>query len=62
MRIKPRKKPKKPNCHLVEGSLFCPGILSRTKQLKSKCKYCSYCSCGKSYVQKLNILNKFNNK
>lgn len=62
MRIKPRKRSKRPNCHLVEGSLFCPGILSRTKQLKSKCKHCSYCSCNKSYVQRFRILEKYNNK
>ena len=57
-----RKKPKKPKCHLVEGSLSCPGILSRTKQLKSKCKHYYYRSYGKNYFQILRRLEKYNNK
>ena len=62
MRINPWKKPNKPKCHLVENSLLCPGTLSRTKQLKSKCKYCSYYAGGKSYLKRLRELEKYNNK
>ena len=62
MRINPWKKRKKPNCHLGKGSLFCQGKFSRTKQLKSKCKYCSYCAGSKSYLKRLRELEKYNNK
>ena len=62
MRKKPWKKPKKPKCHLVENSLLCPGTLSRTKQLKSKCKHCYYCSYSKNYLQILREFKKYNNK
>ena len=62
MRIKPHKKLKKPNCHLIKSSLFCPGKFSRTGQLKSKCKYCYYYAGGKRCVKLFNILEKYNNK
>lgn len=62
MRINPWKKRKKPNCHLGKGSLFCQGKFSRTKQLKSKCKHCYYCSYSKNYLQTLRKLEKYNNK
>lgn len=63
MRINPWKKRKKPNCHLGKDSLFCPDVLSRTKQLKSKCKHCYYCPYSKKYLQTLRgELEKYNNK
>ena len=62
MRINPWKKRKKPNCHLGKGSLFCQGKFSRTKQLKSKCKHCYYCSYSKNYLQILKKKKKYNNK
>ena len=62
MRINPWKKRKKPNCHLGKGSLFCRGEFSRTKQLKSKCKNCYYCSYGRNYLKILREFEKYNNK